>query len=88
MNSVDYSKDIEAFERRIKELKKKTNKMFGDLKSEVKSIRERDPAATSDLEVALLYSGFHAVLAYRLSHKLYEHDKHFAAYDDPHVLMV
>ena len=46
-----------------------------DIKNEVKenisAIRQRDPAAKSDVEVLLLYSGLHAVLAYRVSHKLY-----------------
>ncbi len=50
-----------------------------EIANDIKVIRERDPAATSNIEVALLYSGFHAVLAYRLSHKLYKHNKHFAA---------
>ncbi|MBQ8510198.1 MAG: serine O-acetyltransferase [Clostridia bacterium] len=50
-----------------------------EIANDIKVIRERDPAATSNLEVALLYSGFHAVLAYRLSHALYTHDKRFAA---------
>ncbi len=59
----------------IKSFKKAKN----EIKNDIRVIRERDPAATSDLEVALLYSGFHAVLAYRLSHKLYKHNKHFAA---------
>ncbi|MBE6637692.1 MAG: serine O-acetyltransferase [Ruminococcaceae bacterium] len=40
------------------------------MRRELASIRERDPAASSDLEVALLYSGYHAVLAYRIAHKL------------------
>ena len=31
---------------------------------------DRDPAATSKLEVILTYAGFHALLAYRLSHWL------------------
>ena len=34
-------------------------------------IRERDPAARNNLEVALLYSGFHAVTAHRLAHYLH-----------------
>ena len=42
-----------------------------EIKREIASIRRRDPAAASDLEVALLYSGFHAVLAYRFAHKLH-----------------
>ena len=58
---------------------KSVKKTAAEIKNDIRVIRERDPAATSDLEVALLYSGFHAVLAYRLSHKLYKHNKHFAA---------
>ncbi len=41
------------------------------VKEEIQSVRRRDPAAKSDLEVLLLYSGVHAVLAYRVAHKLY-----------------
>ncbi len=41
------------------------------IKDEVESVRRRDPAAKSDIEVLLLYSGVHAVLAYRVAHKLY-----------------
>lgn len=40
------------------------------LKSDVRAVRDRDPAATSDLEVLTLYSGIHATLAYRAAHAL------------------
>ena len=50
-----------------------------EIATDIHVIRARDPAAKSDLEVMLLYSGFHAVLAYRLSHSLYERKKFFAA---------
>ncbi len=50
-------------------------RVLGDIKREIKdnieAIKQRDPAATSDVEVLLLYSGLHATLAYRVSHKLY-----------------
>lgn len=46
---------------------------YRSIKEELTSIKERDPAATSGLEVALLYSGFHAVLAYRVAHILHTH---------------
>lgn len=46
---------------------------------DIKQIRDRDPAATSDLEVALLYSGFHAVTVHRLSHALHQKGYHFTA---------
>ena len=41
-----------------------------DVNSDVESVMERDPAATSKSEVLLLYSGLHAVMAHRISHKL------------------
>ncbi len=41
-----------------------------ELSEELDSIMERDPAAVSRTEVALLYSGFHAVLMYRAAHRL------------------
>lgn len=44
---------------------------YKKMREELASIRERDPAATSNLEVALLYSGYHAVLAYRIAHLLH-----------------
>ncbi len=39
--------------------------------SEVKSAREKDPAAKNNLEIILLYAGFHAIIAYRVSHFLW-----------------
>lgn len=39
---------------------------------EIEATRERDPAATNTLEILLLYSGLHAVIAYRISHFLWE----------------
>lgn len=43
-----------------------------EISSDIKAVRERDPAARSDLEVALLYSGFHAVIAHRAAHALHK----------------
>jgi serine O-acetyltransferase len=40
------------------------------VKDDVRTIRERDPAAQSDAEVMLLYSGLHATAAHRLAHRL------------------
>ncbi|HEX5645421.1 MAG TPA: serine O-acetyltransferase [Nitrospira sp.] len=44
--------------------------MFGTIKQDLQAIFDRDPAATSTLEVILTYAGFHALLAYRISHRL------------------
>ncbi|MDR1116927.1 MAG: serine O-acetyltransferase [Oscillospiraceae bacterium] len=45
--------------------------MFKGLRADIRSIRERDPAARSGIEVFLLYSGLHALIYYRISHRLY-----------------
>ena len=63
----------------LRKLKEDVLKAKDEIATDIRVIRDRDPAATSDLEVALLYSGFHAVLFYRVSHKLYENKKFFAA---------
>lgn len=63
----------------LRKLKEDILKAKDEISTDIRVIRDRDPAATSDLEVALLYSGFHAVLFYRVSHKLYENKKFFAA---------
>ena len=52
---------------------------MGDLRNTIRVIKERDPAATSSIQVALLYSGFHAILAYKISHWLYKHKLFFLA---------
>lgn len=51
-------------------------KLFDSLakqfKEEIDSVKRRDPAARSTLEILLTYSGLHAILMYRVAHKLYE----------------
>lgn len=42
------------------------------VKRDIKAARERDPAATSDLEVVLTYPGFHARQIHRLAHSLHK----------------
>ena len=50
-----------------------------EIASDIAAVRQRDPAARSDLEILLLYSGVHAILAYRVAHKLYLSKHYFAA---------
>ncbi len=52
---------------------------ISEVKDEIRVVKERDPAATSDLEVLLLYSGLHAVLAHKVSHKLHKKGHYFSA---------
>ena len=40
---------------------------------DLQAVFERDPAAISRLEVFLTYSGFHALLTYRIAHWLWKH---------------
>ncbi len=44
--------------------------MLNRIKQDLRAVFDRDPAATSTLEVLLTYSGFHALLAYRVAHRL------------------
>lgn len=45
--------------------------MLKQIKDDIASIKERDPAARSTFEIILTYSGLHAIVAYRFSHWLY-----------------
>jgi serine O-acetyltransferase len=53
--------------------------MFRKLAEDIRSIRERDPAARSSAEVFLLYSGLHALICYRIAHKLHNMKLYFLA---------
>ena len=44
--------------------------MFRVIREDLRAVFERDPAARGTLEVLLTYSGFHALLAYRVAHRL------------------
>lgn len=48
---------------------KQIKKLFDE---EIESVKRRDPAARNALEILLTYSGLHAVIMYRVAHKLYE----------------
>ena len=43
---------------------------FKKINEDIKTIYEKDPAATSALEVLLCYPGFHALFMHRIAHKL------------------
>jgi len=47
--------------------------MLNAIKSDLRAVFDRDPAATSWFEVVFTYAGFHAVVAYRISHWLKIH---------------
>ncbi len=50
-----------------------------EIRTDIEAVKARDPAAKSDMEILFLYSGVHAILAYRVSHKLYVSKHYFSA---------
>ncbi|HXP96232.1 MAG TPA: serine O-acetyltransferase [Telmatospirillum sp.] len=50
--------------------------VFKRLREEIESIRIRDPAARSNLEILLCYPGLHALLFHRAAHWLWGRDQH------------
>ncbi len=58
---------------------KKVKKAVADIKYDINAIKDRDPAATSDLEILLLYSGLHAVTLHRAAHALHKKGHKFSA---------
>lgn len=46
--------------------------MFTRLKEDIKTIKERDPAAKSSAQIFFMYSGLHAIWWYRVSHWFYK----------------
>ena len=48
-------------------------------REDVAAVLDRDPAAKSGLEVVLLYSGLHALWAYRIDHWMWTHGWQFLA---------
>lgn len=53
--------------------------MFKNMRIDIAAVKENDPAARSGVEVFFLYSGFHALLYYRISHFFYSHKRFFIA---------
>lgn len=52
---------------------------FRMIRRDIDSVRERDPAARSTLEILLAYSGLHAIWAHRITHWLWIHKLKLAA---------
>ena len=65
--------------KKLLDLKNSATRCLREIKEDIEVIKDRDPAAKSTLEVVLTYSGLHAVLAYRISHKLYKRNLHLPA---------
>ena len=53
--------------------------MLGVLRRDIAAVRDRDPAARTNLEIGLCYPGLHAVWGYRVSHRLWGRNLKLAA---------
>ncbi len=73
------AKGFEAAKKQIPKLRELADSISDEIKTDIAVVRDRDPAARNDAEVLLLYSGVHAILAYRVAHKLYLGKKYFPA---------
>ena len=83
---IDYEKIAQgaltvcdALRKTAKDIYREGRDFVSEVRYDVEAFRQRDPAATSDAEILLLYSGLHARTAHRLSHKLYKKGHTFSA---------
>ena len=54
-------------------------KLFDKLIEDIKTVKERDPAATGYLEILLLYPGLKAIRSHRIANWFYRHNMKFFA---------
>lgn len=80
MKILDGAADVLlAAEYSAKQLCRRGRDLTREVRYDIAAFRQRDPAARSDLEVLMLYSGLHARTAHRLSHGLYQNGHYMAA---------
>ncbi len=72
-------KGVEFGKKTAKDLCLVAKKIEEEVKNDIEAVKARDPAAKNDVEILLLYSGVHAIFAYRVSHKLYLSKHYFSA---------
>lgn len=81
LDGIDFelSKLASYCKKELKSAKKGAKILFKSIREDVNAVRERDPAARSNLEVLMLYSGVHALIAHRIAHGLYRKKHYFSA---------
>ncbi len=57
-----------------KKVKAPRRTIFGDIRADLRAVLRNDPAARNAFEVALTYSGFHALIYYRYAHFFFRHN--------------
>ncbi len=71
--------DVDYIVKKFGIARKKAMSIVEEIKVEVASIRERDPAAINDFEVLTLYPGLHALLMYRVANALHTSGRFYLA---------
>ena len=79
ISKKDVVQSLDTVKKKLSELGNATKDIINDVKYDVNAVKERDPAARNSAEVLLLYSGVHALFAYRIAHKLHEKEHYFSA---------
>ena len=80
LESFDLKQTLpEALQRFERKIAKAILSAEQEVRETVETVKDRDPAARSDAEVLLLYSGVHAIMAHRVAHALYESGHCFSA---------
>ena len=65
--------------QKYEKIKKLVFACYNEISDDIAVIKDRDPAAKNSAEILFLYSGLHALLAYRLSHMLQKNGYTFLA---------
>ncbi len=60
--------------------------MFGEMRADIQSVFQRDPAARSTLEILIAYPGLHAIWGHRINHWLWKHNRKTLARWGSHVV--
>lgn len=63
----------------VENIKNVWNAVLEETADTVMAVKQRDPAARNTMEILMLYSGVHAILAHRIAHRLHEKGHFFSA---------
>ena len=75
MRPKTFDLKFEELAQKGKQLRESVASWRQEVREIVQTVRERDPASRSDMEVLLLYSGVHALLLHRVAHRLYQKER-------------
>lgn len=79
MGKIKISINKKAWDQSFGGIHRSVQNFVKEARRDVDAICDRDPAVKSRAEAAFLYSGFHALLAYRMSNRLYQKKKYTSA---------